>query len=466
MRNRLMTRIERLDTYVPVDRVLDSIRDREGTILLDSGSHGYGFGQFSILVTNPIKEIISYGDTQEVRADGRIEYFNANPFDFLRNELSLGSGVENHLKQIPFYGGAVGYFSYDFGRRLKPSSLKMSPDRNMPDYRFGIYDSALVWDHTSKELYASVDPISQDPDASIDRLRQLVDRTTQSEKLRSFEVGEIGSNFTRDSYLEHIGKLRELIREGEIYQANFSQQFRVRFEGSGIDLYRKLRESNPAPYAAYLNFGDEEVLSSSPERFLKYEEGIVKTRPIKGTRPRGETEAEERGFGEELAKSEKDQAELLMIVDLERNDLGKVCQPGSIEVEGLYGQEAYASVIHQTATVKGRIAKGRNAIDCIEAMFPGGSITGTPKIRAMEVIDALESVKRGIYTGSIGYIGFDGRADFNIAIRTMRIKDSEIAFNVGGGIVWDSDPVSEYEETLLKAKAIFEALGKGKWDAR
>ncbi len=151
---------------------------------------------------------------------------------------------------------------------------------------------------------------------------------------------------------------------------------------------------------------------------------------------------------------------------MERNDLGKVCQPGSIEVEGLYGQEAYASVIHQTATVKGRIAKGRNAIDCIEAMFPGGSITGTPKIRAMEVIDALESVKRGIYTGSIGYIGFDGRADFNIAIRTMRIKDSEIAFNVGGGIVWDSDPVSEYEETLLKAKAIFEALGKGKWDAR
>ena len=461
-----MTRFEKLDTYVSVDRVLDSIRDRVGTILLDSGSHGFGFGQYSVLVTNPIKEIISCGDTQEVRTDGGIEFFNGNPFEFLRNELSLGPEFENRLEQVPFCGGAVGYFSYDFGRRLKPSTLKVQSDRNVPDYRFGIYDSALVWDHSSKVLYVSADPGSQNPERSINRLRKLVDRATDSESLRSFGVGELVSNFTRDSYFRQIGKLRELIREGEIYQANFSHQFRARFEGSGIDLYRKLRESNPAPYAAYLNFGDEEILSSSPERFLKYEEGLVKTRPIKGTRPRGKTEAEERRFSEELARSEKEKAELLMIVDLERNDLGKVCQPGSIEVEGLYGQETYASVIHQTATVKGRIAKGRGAIDCIEAMFPGGSITGTPKIRAMEVIDALESVKRGIYTGSIGYIGFDGRADFNIAIRTMRIKDSEIAFNVGGGIVWDSDPISEYEETLLKAKAIFEALGKGKWDAR
>ncbi len=461
-----MTRIERLDTYVSVDRVLDSIRDCVGTILLDSGSHGFGFGQYSILVTNPIKEIISYGDTQEVKTDRGIEFFNCNPFEFLRNELSHGTGFENQLEQIPFYGGAVGYLSYDLGRRLKPSELKVPPDRNVPDYRFGIYDSALVWDHSSKELYASVDPISQDQEASINKLRQLVDRATHSVSSRSFGVGDLVSNFTRDSYLEHIGMLKELIREGEIYQANFSQQFRASFGGSGIDLYRKLRESNPSPYAAYLNFGDEEVLSSSPERFLKYEKGIVSTRPIKGTRPRGKTESEELRFSEELARSEKDQAELLMIVDLERNDLGKVCEPGSIEVEGLYGQETYASVIHQTATVKGRIARGRSAIDCIEAMFPGGSITGTPKIRAMEVIDALESVQRGIYTGSIGYIGFDGRADFNIAIRTMRIKDSEIAFNVGGGIVWDSDPVSEYEETLLKAKAIFEALGMEKWDAR
>tara|TARA_B100000900_G_scaffold390152_1_gene383625 strand:- start:7189 stop:8574 length:1386 start_codon:yes stop_codon:yes gene_type:complete len=461
-----MTQFEKLDTYVSVDRVLESIRDRVGTIVLDSGSHSFGFGQYSVLVTDPIKEIISFGDTQEVRTDEGIKFFNGNPFDLLRNELSLGPEFENRLEQVPFCGGAVGYFSYDFGRRLKPTTLKAQSDRNMPDYRFGIYDSALVWDHSSKVLYASADPGSQDPESSIKRLRKLVDRATDSERIRSFDVGELVSNFTRDSYLEQIGKLRELIREGEIYQANFSHQFRARFEGSGIDLYRKLRESNPAPYAAYLNFGDEEILSSSPERFLKYEEGLVQTRPIKGTRPRGESEAEERRFSEELARSEKDKAELLMIVDLERNGLGKVCQPGSIEVEGLYSQETYASVIHQTASVKGRIAKGRGAIDCIEAMFPGGSITGTPKIRAMEVIDALESVKRGIYTGSIGYIGFDGRADFNIAIRTMRIKDSEIAFNVGGGIVWDSDPISEYEETLLKAKAIFDALGKGKWDAR
>lgn len=460
-----MTRVERLGTYVPVDHLLHSIQDREGALLLDSGSHGFGFGQYSILVTNPIKEIISYGNTQEVRSGEGIEVFEGDPIDFLRNELALETRDEVVSNQIPFTGGAVGYFSYDFGRRLKPSTLNVKPDRDSPDYRFGIYDSALVWDHSEKALYAAVDPISQDSESCLNNIKELVDSACNSRSTRPFEVGEIISNFTRSSYFELVDKLRELIRDGEIYQANLSQQFRASFNGRGIDLYRKLRESNPAPYAAYLNFGDEKILSSSPERFLKCDSGIASTRPIKGTRPRGKDLAEENFYKNELALSEKDKAELLMIVDLERNDLGKICRPGSIEVEGLYGQETYASVIHQTASIRGCLAEGRNAIDCIEAMFPGGSITGTPKIRAMEVIDELETVKRGIYTGSIGYIGFDGRADFNIAIRTMRIKNNEIAFNVGGGVVWDSDPVSEYEETLLKAKAIFQALGKGEWSA-
>jgi len=466
MQSHPIAKIERLSDYVPVDRILSSIRDRVGTLLLDSASHDFGFGRYSILVTDPIKEIVSYGETQEVRTGERTEFFSGDPFEFLQKELALYSRSGAPLDQVPFSGGAVGYFSYDLGRRLKPSSLKVNPDRDNPDYRFGIYDSALVWDHSEKALYASVDSSSENPDAALRNLEQLADEALGSRIDSSFHVGEVASNFARESYLELIERIRELIREGEVYQVNLSQQFRAIFEGKGIDLYRKLREANPAPYASYLNFGDEEILSSSPERFLKCENRMVNTRPIKGTRPSGESPTEEDSYREELSRSEKDQAELLMIVDLERNDLGKVCQPGTIKVDGLYGLETYVAVIHQTASIEGSLAEGRNAVDCIEAMFPGGSITGTPKIRAMEIIDELETVNRGIYTGSIGYIGFDGRADFNIAIRTMRIRDNEIAFNVGGGIVWDSDPISEYEETLLKAKAIFEALGKEGWNVQ
>ncbi len=466
MQSHPVAKIERLKDYVPVERILGSIRDRVGTLLLDSASHDFGFGRYSILVTDPIKEIVSYGDTQEVRTGERIEFFSGDPFEFLQKELALPSRSGATLNQVPFSGGAVGYFSYDLGRRLKPSSLRVKSDRDSPDYRFGIYDSALVWDHSEKALYASVDSTSENPDAALRNLERLVDKALESRIDNSFQVGEVTSNFSRESYLELIESIRELIRDGEIYQVNLSQQFRASFEGKGIDLYRKLREANPAPYASYLNFGDEEILSSSPERFLKCENRIVNTRPIKGTRPRGDSLVEESSYREELSRSEKDQAELLMIVDLERNDLGKVCQPGTIKVDGLYGLETYVSVIHQTASIEGRLAEGRNAVDCIKAMFPGGSITGTPKIRAMEIIDELETVSRGIYTGSIGYIGFDGRADFNIAIRTMKIRDSEITFNVGGGIVWDSDPISEYNETLLKAKAIFEALGKEGWNVQ
>ncbi len=449
---------ERLDCPLPIERVVASLRERTPVTWLDSGSHDYGLGRFSILVADPVKAIRFAEGVMEVSEEGEVRRLQGDPFALLRAELGLDSSDASNDEEIPFYGGAVGYFGYDFGRRLKPSTLGGSENAGQPDFRFGVYDAALIWDHQKGQLYAAASERAERPEALVARLKEAVEMASDSTLGAGYRVGEIRSNFSREVYLDRVERTRKLIRQGEIYQANLSQRFSASFSGSAFDLYRRLREVNPAPYSAYLDFGDEIILSSSPERFLHHRDGKVDTRPIKGTRPRGENQVEEDGFRRELEESEKDRAELLMIVDLERNDLGRVCHPGSIQVSDLFALETYASVIHQTATVSGDLASGRDVLDCVEAMFPGGSITGAPKIRAMEVIDSLESGRRGVYTGSIGYIGFDGRADFNIAIRTMRIANEEIAFNVGGGIVWDSDPQSEYEETFHKAEALLRAL--------
>lgn len=444
---------ERLESDCSVERILANFEKRPGLVFLDSGSREYGLGRYSILASDPFKEIVAWGSWVEIREGSECRPVQGNPFEILREEIAKERVSSETL--FPFAGGAIGYVAYDAGREREETLAKASD----PDMRFGFYDGALVWDHELGTLHAVVRSNSKDRDQTLQRLRTMATDTSESAVLDSFQIGEISSNLTREGYMDRVCKTREFIRAGEIYQANLSQRFRASFQGRELALYLRLRQTNPAPYAAYLNFGDEVVLSSSPERFFLLNGRDVNTRPIKGTRPRGKNEEDESAFRKDLADSEKDRAELLMIVDLERNDLGRICEPGSIAVTSLFELETYASVIHQTATVVGRLEAGRDAIDCFDAMFPGGSITGAPKIRAMELIAELETGKRGVYTGSIGYIGFDGRADFNIAIRTMRITDGELSFNVGGGIVWDSDPKSEYEETLHKAKALFEALG-------
>ncbi len=444
---------ERIADDCSIESLLAVFRKRSGCVFLDSGSHEYGLGRYSILASDPFKEFVAWGRRIEIREGDECRSEIGNPLEVLRNEIAKEPVFDQ--ADFPFSGGAIGYVAYEALRADEAVPL----EAGSPDARFGFYDGALVWDHESNSLHLVAYPGSTDVDATLRRLKAMVSEAKEVEFSASFRVGEISSNFDRDGYLDRVRKTRELIRSGDIYQANLSQRFQADFEGDGLALYSRLRQANPAPYAAYLDFGDEEILSSSPERFFLLNEGRVDTRPIKGTRPRGSNEAEEAAFRKDLARSEKDRAELLMIVDLERNDLGRICQPGSIAVEALFALETYASVIHQTATVVGQLEAGKDVADCFGAMFPGGSITGAPKIRAMEVIEELETGRRGVYTGSIGYIGFDGRADFNIAIRTMRIADGELSFNVGGGIVWDSDPQSEYEETLHKAKALFDALG-------
>jgi para-aminobenzoate synthetase component 1 len=278
------------------------------------------------------------------------------------------------------------------------------------------------------------------------------------------EFPELRSTFSRDEYEAAVRQALEYIRAGDIYQVNISQRFEAACAEDPFDVYLRLRALSPAPFAAFLRFPDCAVLSSSPERFLRYTPGDqrIETRPIKGTRPRGASPEEDEALRRELLASEKDRAENVMIVDLERNDLGRVAEIGSVRVTGLFEAETYATVHHLVSTVEARLAEGRDAVDLLRATFPGGSITGAPKIRSMEIIDELEPVARGVYTGSIGYIRPNGEMDLNIAIRTMVVKDGRAYFSVGGGIVADSEPAAEYQETLDKGAAMARALvGEG-----
>jgi para-aminobenzoate synthetase component 1 len=270
--------------------------------------------------------------------------------------------------------------------------------------------------------------------------------------------GVLHRNFTKPEYLAALKAVKEYIAAGDIYQANLTQRFETNLQVSPWELYLRLREANPAPFAAYVDLGGAQMASSSPERFLKLTGREVETRPIKGTRPRGRTPEEDAALGQELLASIKDNAELLMIVDLERNDLGRACKIGSIRVPELAVLESYETVHHLVATVLGELDPETSVVDLLEATFPGGSITGAPKIRSMEIIDELEPTRRSVYTGAIGYIGFDGNMDLNIAIRTIICNRGKAYFQVGGGIIADSDAEAEYQETLDKGRALARAL--------
>jgi para-aminobenzoate synthetase component 1 len=270
--------------------------------------------------------------------------------------------------------------------------------------------------------------------------------------------GETQSNFTRQGYLAAVEKARQYIIAGDIFEVNLSQRYTAEFHGDPFRLYLKLREINPAPFAAYLNFPEVKVISASPERFLRLQGDLVETRPINGTIRRGRTPQEDRENAQWLLNSEKNRAENIMIVDLERNDLGRVCRYGSVKVTELAVLETFPTVFHLTSTVTGRLRENTGRADLLKATFPGGSITGAPKVRSMAIIDELEPTRRSVYTGSLGYFSFDGDLDLNIVIRTFLVKDKKAYFQLGGAVVYDSDPQAEYQETLDKGRALFQAL--------
>ena len=363
-------------------------------------------------------------------------------------------------------GGIVGYFAYELCHHIEKLPRNAVDDLGLPDIAVGFYDALIITDHLLGKTYVVAVLFPGASESEIIKkaksIKALIesgaqrDISFQNESPASESIHE--SNFTKTDYCAMVGKAKEYIRNGDIYQVNLSQRFKTTISKAPIDLYAALRKLNPAPFSAYLDCGCVKVLSSSPERFLLKNGKYIETRPIKGTYPRSADINEDIRNKELLLKSEKDRAENLMIVDLMRNDIGKVCKTGSVKAAELFKAESYATVHHLVSTVTGELLDGCDAIDCLRATFPGGSITGAPKIRAMQIIDELEPTCRSVYTGSIGYIGFDGNMDLNIAIRTILLKGKEAYYQVGGGIVWDSIPESEYEETLHKGLALNRAL--------
>ena len=378
-------------------------------------------------------------------------------------------------KGIPFWSGAVGYLSYDLGFILEKSVKKKDkPASGVPDCVFGFYNTAIIVDHSKRLLHILCLGIPEKKsylakrlaEANFQKIRKLLAEKEKYRRLNNvtdttkYHALELKSNFSRSGYLEAVRLAKEYIRRGDIYQVNLSQQFSARSNLAAAQIYHRLRSLNPTCFGAYFDAGDFQIISSSPERFLKMEGGVISTRPMKGTRPRSDDPLLDNRQRQELLESAKDRAELLMIVDLERNDLGRVCSYGSVRAVKLRQLEKYRTVFQTTATVAGSLHKGKDRLDLLGACFPGGSITGCPKIRAMEIIEELEPSRRGIYTGCLGYLSFSGDMDFNIMIRTILKKGDRLNFGVGGGIVADSSPSAEYEETLVKARGIFQAIGR------
>ncbi len=372
-------------------------------------------------------------------------------------------------REPPFTGGLIGYYGYDFAPRLERLPRQAARDSRLPDIRFALYDTVIVVDRSSQEveLWAH-DFLGEGAEAQASRFQEAQTRllaNSSPPQPRASVLGPIESNFTREDYLAAVQRSLDYIAAGDIFQVNLSQRFSAWGSPVPLDLYLRLRRRSPAPFAAYLQWEDLAVVSASPEWFYQTRDDLVITRPIKGTRPRGATEADDQRLASELAESPKDRAELTMIVDLERNDLGRACRYGTVRVLEPHSIESFAQVHHLVATVEGRLRAGVGAMDVVRALFPGGSITGAPKIRAMEIIDGLEPTRRSLYTGAIGYYGLGGASGFNIAIRTMIVEGNRVSFQVGGGIVSDSTPTGEYLETLDKGRAL-RAVLEGEGDLR
>ncbi|KDR96582.1 aminodeoxychorismate synthase, subunit I [Peptoclostridium litorale DSM 5388] len=452
--------IKKIYTSLSSFEIFSLFRERKYCFFLDSAMDPLKLGRYSFIGFDPEITFKSKDGNVEIEENGIVKTYEANPFDELKRLMKLYES--NCDCVLPFIGGAVGYLGYDMCHHVEDLPRTAVDDVHIPDCFFGIYDGVIAIDHLNKEVYAASPGLFSDAKAWVEAAEEVI--KNGKPELPHFEMNNAGekvklqSNFEKEDYKEAINKIKDYIRSGDIYQANMTQRFECETKYSPYELYFRLRTINPAPFACYMDFGSGHIVSSSPERFIQIRDGRVETRPIKGTRPRGNTPAEDEANKNELLGSEKDKSELLMIVDLERNDLGRVCKTGSVKVTELFHLEEYPTVYHLVSTVVGELDGDVHTVDCIKAAFPGGSITGAPKIRSMQVIDELEPTQRNIYTGSIGYIGFNGDADLNIVIRTIVQKGDRAFFQVGGGIVWDSDAQMEYEETLHKARALINAL--------
>ncbi|GAB6095502.1 hypothetical protein JCM14469_17540 [Desulfatiferula olefinivorans] len=433
--------------------------DRPGTVCLMSGGD-LDCARYHILATRPFLSLSARGTAVELCALGQTSRIEVDPFDALRLVLNHFRMSDPALPD-PVAAGLFGYLAYDLKDRIERLPRTAVDDLGLPSLFMTAPSVLVIEDKLEKRTRLCVPLFDQGQDGDREAARRYVDegrRKTGGPGGAFHGDGSFRSNFDPPAYMDCIRKIKDYIAAGDIYQVNMSQRFETPFAGDPFALFKALYHKNPAPFFAFVHAGDHVIVSTSPERFITLKGRHVETRPIKGTRPRGGNPGEDARLRQELAESPKDDAELSMIVDLMRNDIGKVCEGGSVTVREHKRVEAYANVYHLISIVDGVLDPGVDAVDLIRATFPGGSITGCPKIRSMEIIDELETRRRHIYTGSIGYIGFNDTLDLSIAIRTATIVNGRLVFSVGGGVVYDSDPEDEYHETLHKGRTLIDTL--------
>ena len=448
-------------------------------VFLDSATDAEHLGRHSFLTADPWSAVRSKALLTQQLVDGR--WVRVEPDALAHARALLAPHAAEPLADLPpFQGGAAGYLGYDWGATLERVPRPRYDDYALPDVLLGLYDWVIAWDHPAGRAWVISTGIPERGTARTDRAARRL--TFVKERLTDRRIGGwadsnstanrlsapsypvpgvpgVRSNFTREGYLDAVARVIEYIFAGDIFQANLSQRLEAPLAGTPLELYGRLRRRNPAPFAAFLDCGDVVIASSSPERFLRVHDGRqVETRPIKGTRPRGVGPEHDAALALALAESDKDRAENVMIVDLLRNDLSRVCRPGTVRVPELFAIEHYATVHHMVSTVVGELAPEHDGVDLLRAAFPGGSITGAPKVRAMQIIAELEPTARGAYCGAIGYLSVTGALDTSIVIRTYLVLGRDVYFQVGGGIVADSDPEQEYRETLDKARGLVAAL--------
>ncbi len=428
-------------------RLFERLLDLPWCVFLDSAHPVYPTARYDILAAEPTTTLTTFGPMTRTGSAQGSEWSSGDPFALLKRELARQPRAATAL---PFTGGAIGYFGYDLARRIEQLPERAIADIRLPDMAVGLYPWAVVVDHLAHRAW-----LTGSAHAGIrDRLAAVAPPQKRAFRVRS----ALRTDMDAEAYARAFDRVQRYIRDGDCYQVNLARRFSVAAEGDPWTLYNSLRRLSPAPYSAYLRTPHGNVLSVSPERFLRVRGGEVETRPIKGTRPRATDAVTDQALARELGSSTKDRAENIMIVDLLRNDLGKTCATGSIRVPRLLEVESFSNVHHLVSTVTGRLGPGMHTTELLRGCFPGGSVTGAPKLRAMEIIEELEPHRRSVYCGAIGYLGYDGGMDTNIAIRTLLFQDGTAHFWAGGGLVADSELAAETQEILDKAQAMLSLL--------
>ncbi|MBW7995210.1 MAG: anthranilate synthase component I [Candidatus Glassbacteria bacterium] len=459
------------DTETPISVFKKLCEPNDYAFLLESVEMEEKIGRYSFLGLATCTVIRARGDRIEQVTDGELTVSRGNPVEYLKEYIGRYKPVP--LPGLPpFQCGVVGYFSYDTIRYFEDIPCTKPDPLQLPDCYLMVADQMIVFDHIKHTLTVIKNAFIEEGDDPVQEYRRACEKVEwlvrrineivlvpQNIGSRTgSELPEISSNTTREEYERMVVRAKEYIHAGDIFQVVLSHRLSTRLSCDPFDLYRALRRVNPSPYMFYLKFGDLKVAGSSPEVLVRVQDGVVTSRPLAGTRPRGADEAEDQRLEQELLADPKERAEHVMLVDLGRNDLGRVCEYGSVRVTEQMKIERYSHVMHIVSNVEGDMRKGVNALDVLGACFPAGTVSGAPKVRAMEIIDELEKEERGIYAGAAGYIDFSGNLDTCIAIRTIVIKDNVAYIQAGAGIVADSDPASEYQETINKATALLKAV--------